>query len=39
MADPIEPVLLSEPTPWGVRLTLNRPAQAQRDQSPSCATR
>ena len=27
MADPIEPVLLSEPTPWGVRLTLNRPAK------------
>ena len=27
MADPSEPVLLSEPTPWGVRLTLNRPAK------------
>ena len=38
MADPIEPVLLSEQTPWGVRLTLNRPAKLNAI-SPSCATR
>jgi enoyl-CoA hydratase len=25
--DPVEPVLLIDPTPWGVRLTLNRPAK------------
>ena len=27
MAEPTEPVVLTEPTPWGVRLTLNRPAK------------
>jgi enoyl-CoA hydratase len=37
MADVDEPVLLTTPTPWGVRLTLNRPAKLNAMNGPMVA--